>query len=403
MKRVVICLFFFSMMFAGIAKAQELTIYTEEFPPFNFTEKGKITGVSTEVVQHVMADTGIQYRIISLPWSQSYNLAQKKPNALIYSISRNSSREPLFKWIGVVTPTTYSVIALKSRSDINIDQLSDLKKYKIGTTTDDIVESWLISKGFSTSDLIRTSGENAALKNFKNLLNNRIDVWPFPDAVAYYIVRQEGHSNPESLLKKALPMKELSGGYYMAGGLNISDEIVKKISNALKKFKQSNEYYKILAHWGVDAMGVRTDAPIPKLIYAFRNFKRIVSVGYLGSDTISAHRNAGLYRKEIRGQFSEAFVSSFDQWCETYKQMQNSVDALIIGDISGIKGWNDEKARKQIQSLTTIPTGCVVGALTNYAMFGFDGEDFVINMKIAKNLSQTIPRSYIRKAKRIIK
>jgi polar amino acid transport system substrate-binding protein len=402
MKKVLICLFFIAIMFTAKANALELTIYTEEFPPFNFTEEGKITGVSTEVLQHVMADTGIRYRLKSLPWDQSYNLAQKEPNAMIYSISRNSSREPLFKWIGILTPTTYSVMALKSRSDINISRLDDLRKYKIGTTTDDIVEFWLIGKGFSKNELSRLSGDNAILKHFRNLLNNRIDVWPSSDAVAYYIARREGHGNPESLFKKTFPIEELSGGYYLAAGQNVSDATVANISTALRKFKQSDEYFKILGHWGVDAMGVKTDAPIAKLIYSFRNFNKIITVGYLATDTISAHRNGGLYRKEIREQFVEAFAGTFDQWCEKYKQLQSSADAVIIGDISGIKGWDAKNAQKYIQTLTKIPTGCVSGAVTDYAMFGYDGDDFVINMKIAKSLGQTIPQSYMSKANRII-
>lgn len=183
MKSVLICLFVFSMLFMNNAYARKLTIYTEEFPPFNFTEKGKITGVSAEVVRHVMAAAGMQYKIKSLPWAQSYNLAQKERNALIFSISRNEKRELLFKWIGILTPTTYSAMALKSRSDIKITSLSDMKKYKIGTTKDDIVEIWLVDKGFALSELVRASGDHAALSNFKNLLNKRIDVWPFPDAV----------------------------------------------------------------------------------------------------------------------------------------------------------------------------------------------------------------------------
>jgi hypothetical protein len=125
-------------------------------------------------------------------------------------------------------------------------------------------------------------------------------------------------------------------------------------------------------------------------------------VGYLATDKISAHRNAGLYRKEMREQFEEAYVGTFEQWCEKYKQMQSQVDALIIGDITDIKGWNDEKARRQTQSLTKIPTGCVLGALTDYAMFGFDENAFIINMKIANGLDRALPKSYIRKASRII-
>jgi polar amino acid transport system substrate-binding protein len=384
------------------ANALTLNIYTEEFPPFNFTEKGKITGVSTEIVRHVMADTGIQYRIVSLPWKETYQRVQDEPNSLIFSISRNQSREKLFKWIGIIVPTSYFVMALKSRKDITIESLEDMKKYKIGTTMDDIVESWLIGKGFDTGDFYRSSGDNATLKNFMNLLNNRTDICPFPDAVAYHIVRKAGNTNPGLLIKKVFPIQELSGGYHMAAGLHTPDHVVMQISQALRKFKQSDTYYKILAHWGVDATGVKTDAPIAKLVYALKNYDRIVSIGYIATDKISAHRNGGLYRKELQEKLQEAYVSTFDQWLKQYAKMQNNVDALIIGDITGIKGWNDTKAQNVVQTSTKIPTGCLLGAVCDYAMFGFDEGNFVINKRIAKGMSKTIPRSYIKKANRII-
>jgi hypothetical protein len=75
---------------------------------------------------------------------------------------------------------------------------------------------------------------------------------------------------------------------------------------------------------------------------------------------------------------------------------------MIIGDISGISGWDPEAANATIQSSTRIPTGCVLGRVTHYAMFGFDDNDFVINKKIARHLRQTLPKSYLEKAVRVI-
>lgn len=402
MIRFWICLLLLPVIMIGNANALTVNIYTEEFPPFNFTEKGKITGVSTEIVRHVMADTRIQYRIQSLPWKQAYQQAQEEPNSLIFSISRNKSREKLFKWVGTIVPTSYFVMALRSRKDIKIESLEDMKKYKIGTTTDDIVESWLISKGFNTDEFYRSSGDNATKKNLMNLLNNRTDICPFPDAVAYHIVRKAGHSNPSLLIKKTFPIEELSGGYHMAASLKTPDSVVFQISQALRKVKQSDEYYKTLAHWGVDASGLKTDAPIAKLVYTLRSFKRIVTVGYIATDKISAHRNGGFYRKEMQGGFQEAYVSTFDQWRQQYQKMQSKVDALIIGDITGIKGWNDTVAQQFVQRSTKIPTGGLLGSVCNYAMFSFDGDDFVINKKITGNIRKTLPKSFIVNANRII-
>lgn len=70
------------------ASAQQLILYTEEFPPYNMTENNEVTGVSTEVVTNVMNRVGLAYTIESYPWPRTYKLAQMGPTSLIYSISR---------------------------------------------------------------------------------------------------------------------------------------------------------------------------------------------------------------------------------------------------------------------------------------------------------------------------
>ncbi|MCP4160824.1 MAG: hypothetical protein GY760_12190 [Deltaproteobacteria bacterium] len=56
-----------SMLAASIVYAESLEIVTEEFPPFNYTENGKITGCSTEVVEAVLKEAGIKGNPVSYP------------------------------------------------------------------------------------------------------------------------------------------------------------------------------------------------------------------------------------------------------------------------------------------------------------------------------------------------
>jgi polar amino acid transport system substrate-binding protein len=393
---------FLILILAAPVSAVELTILTEEYPPFNYSQEGKITGVSTEVVQQVMATTGYEYTIKSLPWSEAYERAQKEKNTLIYSISRRKKREPLFKWIGVLTPTTYSVKALASRKDIKIDKLEDMKKYKIGTNADDAVETWLLGKGFALSDLTRTTGSNSVVKNFRRLMNKEIDVWPAPDAVAFYIARQQGHSNPAAVLEIAFPLIELSGGYYIAGSLNTPETIVKSVGSALEQFKKTDDYYKILSHWGLDAQGLKTDEPITKLIYLFKYLRPVKKVGYLASDKLAVHKEGGLYRKEMREEFIERYVKTFQQWQSEFLALQDQVDAIILGDVSAIDGWSETAVRSLIQRSTRIPTGYVLEDMSGFAMLGYEGNDLVLNKKIAQNAGITFTRGLLKKADRVI-
>lgn len=231
--------------------AESFVIFTEEFPPFNFSENGRITGVSTEVVEAVMKRTGFDYEIKSYPWVRAYGVSQKRPNSLIFSISRQTKRENLFKWIEVIVPSVHSVFALKKRSDIQAITFEDLKKYRIGTTIEDARETYLLDKGFEIDKLHRIGGGSSNLRNYMKLKMERIDLWPMPDAVMDYIVRQTG-DDPDKTLRKVFKLSEISqDGYYLAASLQTSDEVVEKIKKTLIEFKKTQEYAMILDRWGI--------------------------------------------------------------------------------------------------------------------------------------------------------
>jgi len=153
------------ILIACTLQAQTLTIYTEEFPPFNYTNNNQIEGVSTDIVNAVMKKTYFDYSIISIPWARAYKMSQEDPNSLIFSISRRVKRENLFKWIGIIVPSVHSVFALKSRDDIIIDKLDDLKQYQIGTAIEDARETYLVTKGIELKKLQREAGKSAYLQN----------------------------------------------------------------------------------------------------------------------------------------------------------------------------------------------------------------------------------------------
>ena len=82
------CLLLLSL-FACQVQAADLTVYTEEFPPFNFTDSKKITGVSTEVVKRMLDMAGFSATLESLPWKDAYSLAQTQKNTLIAVVPKN--------------------------------------------------------------------------------------------------------------------------------------------------------------------------------------------------------------------------------------------------------------------------------------------------------------------------
>jgi polar amino acid transport system substrate-binding protein len=98
MKRLT-CLFLFIFFFsfnpmAHTAQIPTLRYITEESPPDNFTEKGGLKGVSTEVLHEIWKLMGVAKQPVEvLPWARAYREAQDIPNTVLFSIIRNTERE----------------------------------------------------------------------------------------------------------------------------------------------------------------------------------------------------------------------------------------------------------------------------------------------------------------------
>eukprot|EP00493_Phyllostaurus_siculus_P001449 UN01457 len=57
-----------------------VTIYTEQFPPYNFSNKGHLEGINLKFVKAMCVDADIECHFELLPWSRAYHFAQKNHN-----------------------------------------------------------------------------------------------------------------------------------------------------------------------------------------------------------------------------------------------------------------------------------------------------------------------------------
>ncbi|EAQ63689.1 hypothetical protein MED121_03292 [Marinomonas sp. MED121] len=231
--------------------AASLTLYSEEFPPFNYTEKGKFIGASTEVVEAIMQIAKQDYEIKSFPWARSMHISQYKENGFIFSISRRKDREKLFKWVGVLVPANQSVFALKSRTDIKLNKLEDMQSFSIGTTYKDARETFLITKGFDPKSFKRLSGENTYQQHYEQLKQGRIDLWPMPNAVMNHVVTSSG-DEPDNWIQNVFKLDEISQeGYYLAASPKTSDALINNLRDTLAQFKKTQAYADIINKWGL--------------------------------------------------------------------------------------------------------------------------------------------------------
>ncbi len=152
------------------AQGAMLQIATEHTPPASMEQDGKVIGYATDIVREIMRRTGTDFAIRLLPWKRAYALAQDNANGCVYSTTRISEREALFKWIGPLDDNEWVLFARADRK-LRIASLEDARGLRIGTYLGDARETYLRERGLmldSTSNVV---------DNPRKLMGNRIDLW----------------------------------------------------------------------------------------------------------------------------------------------------------------------------------------------------------------------------------
>ncbi|MBK9573699.1 MAG: transporter substrate-binding domain-containing protein [Rhodoferax sp.] len=229
------------------AQASEpVRIVTEEFPPYNYTDQGRITGLSTDVVEAVLKELKLQGNTQSLPWARAYDTARNASGVLIYSIGRTPEREALFKWVGVIAPTDYYLYALPGKA-FKIESLEMAKQYQVGTVNQDVGEQFLVAHGFVKGQNLQSSVKYEL--NYQKLKLGRIDLWIMSELTANHLARLAG-DDPAKTLAKVYRINDLSReGYYMAFGSQTPDATVAQFKKGLDAIKKNGTFDALKKKW----------------------------------------------------------------------------------------------------------------------------------------------------------
>jgi polar amino acid transport system substrate-binding protein len=226
---------------------EPLRIVTEELPPYNMTEDGRLTGMSTEVVQAVLKAIDMQADIQSMPWARAYDIALNNENVLIYSITRTAEREKLFKWVGVVAPMHWYLYA-KPDSGIRLTSLEDARQFQIATLKQDAGEQYLLANGFKLGQNLQSN--NKYIYNYEKFKLGRVDLWISIEANALYLARQAG-DKPDEVMMQVLSLPDLgaNGGLNMAFSRQTPDALVERFRQGLASIQRDGSYARIAKKW----------------------------------------------------------------------------------------------------------------------------------------------------------
>jgi polar amino acid transport system substrate-binding protein len=224
------------ILHAPAGHAESLKLVTESYPPYNFAEGDKVTGLTTEILTAAAKKANVTISISLVPWARALSLAESEPATCVYSTIRIPEREKSYKWIGPVIEDGLGLFALAEKK-IHLEKIEDARKFKVGTYIGSVANGYLHEHGIDP-DLAPSD-----TLNLDKLRLGRIDLWVASRRNEAYVSR---HDPRAIVLQTAFVFpKEWETQMYLACSKQVPDDLVERLNSAIKQLKADGTIAKI--------------------------------------------------------------------------------------------------------------------------------------------------------------
>lgn len=158
---------------------------------------------------------------------------------------KTDNRLDKFIWIGEIYRSSVHLVKLRSRHDLQIANLDDARKHRIGVVRLDISQEYLINKGFEEGKNLLISSGYPRL--WYLLYTGKIDYLLANEFM--WKLEERTQNNMKKDVEAAIELSDFAQNYYLAANKNTSPEIIKKLTQSLEKIKKSGQYQHILNKW----------------------------------------------------------------------------------------------------------------------------------------------------------
>ncbi len=233
MKRILLSAAVLVFFCAGSAWGGDLSLFTEEYPPYNYTKEGKVQGVNTRLLLRAADRAGLDLTredISVLPWARAYNTALNNADTCVYTTMRTPKREPHFRWIGPLV-NTEKVLMSAGNSRLEIHSVKEVRRYTVGVVIDDVCRDILRNKGVPEEKI---EPAPSALSNLRKLVRGRVDLVAYDELTLRYVAKENG-INPDSLHSEHVLGK---GDHYLACNPDTNATALRRLQEALEKLRR---------------------------------------------------------------------------------------------------------------------------------------------------------------------
>lgn len=224
---------------------EHVVLYTEQFPPYNYEDQGELKGINFELVELMCERAKINCTFEILPWNRAFNLAKTTPNAGVFSTSRNDKREPEFVWVGPLVSSQAYFYKLKSRPEVKVVDNTDILKYTVAATHNDIYENILMEMGFiPNKNLLGVSGKSDSTKLF---FAGKLDLLvASPNTLLHKV------GSRRDMVEPLIPLNiDSLKGNHIAFSLQTKPEVIKKLNQALAELRKENKHLELITKYAI--------------------------------------------------------------------------------------------------------------------------------------------------------
>lgn len=217
---------FTTALFSAAPSMADVTLTTEEYPPFNMTYNGQITGISTDLVKAMFEKAGVAFHIEMLPWNRAYQMALGQADTCVYSTTMTPERKDLFQWVGPLVNNDW-VLFGAAAGNLSLSKLDDARDMVIGGYTGDAISIYLEKAGYRVENAPRDE------LNVPKLVNGRIELWATGSALGPFLAQQQGVGGA---IKPLLTFKTTEMG--LACNKGMAPDVLEKLRAALAEVRK---------------------------------------------------------------------------------------------------------------------------------------------------------------------
>jgi len=217
-------LFVSIVLFSSVGIAQtleDITWYTEEYPPYNFVKDGKLQGITVDLLLEVWKKVGLNKTINDIkvvPWARGVKMIKTKPGTCLFGTTLTSERKDVLGWkfvypIPLVNDEPENHVIARKGKNISFNSIEDLKTYKgkYGVVRGDVGEGLLIGAGVNPAKLDKTANPESLVKKLEK---GRYDLISYSFTTASKKMKEYGIDPSKFEIVFAFPPKPMGYAFY---------------------------------------------------------------------------------------------------------------------------------------------------------------------------------------------